>query len=225
MGPEAQGKGSIMRKVTRITAALIVCMALGVTTAAAAPRGNGEGHAYAWGLYKDRGQVEVVEPAPVEPVTIAAQPTAPVGYEDVFIYDAPLDYNGYGYYDKLYLAVKSASVGYARHFDAGSYKGYTYDGTEVFRAYQITFDAVDGDSAAPAAWSDPLHRTTYAFSGFTTVAFNGQRHAIESPEAAVALRTPGVRWTATYREVWSPLGYLNPTGFNGWVVMEYTPAP
>lgn len=217
-----------MKAIARITVALITSMALGVTVAAAAPRGNGEGHAYAYGLYKDRGKVQNVEQvltAPTETFAIEAPVAESIGYEDVFIYNAPLDFNGYGYYDKLYNAVKTTEVGFARRFDPDRYTGYTYDGLEVFRAYQVAFDAIEGDDVAVATWSDPSHRTTYAFSGFTTVTFNGQRHGIESPEAAAALQTPGIRWAATYREVWSPLGYLNPAGYNGWVVMDYFPAP
>lgn len=224
MGPEAQGKGSIMKKVTRITAALIVCMALGVTTAAAAPRGNGEGHAYAWGLYKDRGQVEVVEPAPVEPVTelIAPAPLAPE-WENVTMYLDPAQVAPYVV--PLYTATKSGHLGFAQGFADSLAEEYLVDGAVAYRTYRPAFSATQESPATPAAWDDAAHRITYAYPGFTTVTWGGVSYPVDSAEAVAAMSTPGIEWQATYREMWDATGYLSGGSFNAWAVVEYAPAP
>lgn len=222
MGPEAQGKGSIMKKVTRITAALIVCMALGVTTAAAAPRGNGEGHAYAWGLYKDRGKVEVVEPAPVGPVEAPAFESPVVeDFEDVLVYSGALSSSPDGFWVKLYKTVQSGPLGYARPLSASGITDHFLGEELKFHEYRITFDAAGAAPTTPS-WNSPISRITYAYEGFTTVTVDGVSHRMGTPEAAAALATDGLVWSATYREMWSSNGYHTPTSFNGWVVLDYS---
>lgn len=211
-----------MKKVLRVTVALITCMALGVTVASAAPRGNGEGHAYAWGLYKDRGKIEVVEPAPVEPVEAPAyEVPALEDFEDVLIYAGQLNSATDGFWVKLYKSVHSSPLGYARPVNASGITEHSLGEDLKFREYRITFDSVGAVPTSPG-WNNPTSRITYAYDGFTTVTVDGVSHRLGTPEAAAALGTEGLVWSATYREMWSSNGYYTPTSFNGWVVLDYS---
>lgn len=211
-----------MKKVMWITAALIACMALGVTTASAAPRGNGEGHAYAWGLYKDRGTVEVVEPAPVEPASepVAAAPVAPE-WENVTMYLDPAQLAPYVV--PLYTAEKVGSLGFSQGFGGSLAEEYIVDGAVVYRTYRPVFSATQEAPSTSAAWNDASHRMTYAYPGFTTVTWGGVSYPIDSAEAATAMNAPGVVWQATYREMWDATGYLSGNSFNAWAIVDYAP--
>ena len=213
-----------MKAIARITVALITCMALGVTVAAAAPRGNGEGHAYAYGLYKDRGKVEVVEPVLPTPIEAPAMQTAAAeDFEDVLVYAGPLNVTLDGFWVKLYKSVQSGSLGYARPVSASGITEHSLGEELKFREYRITFDAAGFEPTNPG-WNNPVSRITYAYEGFTTVTLDGVSHTLGTPEAAAALGTPGLQWSATYREMWSSNGYHTPTSFNGWAVLDYTAA-
>lgn len=212
-------------RTTRVIA-LTVALSLSVAPAFAGPTDKAQGNAWAWGLQKKApapAPAPEPEPAPV-PVPVAEQLDAAEDFEDVLVYAGPLDITSYGFWVKLYRTVNTGYLGYARPINASGITAHFLGETPMFREYSVIFDADPSNPSRPG-WNNPDSRITYAYEGFTSVTVNGVSHPLGSAEAAAALATPGMRWSATYREMWSSNGYHTPTAFNGWAVLEYTAIP